>query len=232
MGSGFKSRKTIKRSSQSLGNRPLESNCVMTFYNGVLSRYVDVNSGGSRISPRRGRQLPRGAPTYEFVEFSQKLHEIERIWTPLRSATGKFVMNSSNLTNSHNLKQENLDCLSMNHNKSHGKGAPQKQTNLYCNNNITLNELQKLQSKQTRPNRVDKRRITSPSLSLSEVSSQNLNFKWRCIFGIGLPGVGGRGGRVDGLPSVCSTFSFVSLLYLLVLLKLVRVCVKSKQGIY
>ena len=29
-----------------------------------------------------------GAPTYEFVEFSQKLHEIERIWTrggrPLR----------------------------------------------------------------------------------------------------------------------------------------------------
>ena len=23
-----------------------------------------------------------GAPTYEFVEFSQKLHEIERIWTP------------------------------------------------------------------------------------------------------------------------------------------------------
>ena len=39
------------------------------------------SSGGSRISPRRGRQLPRGAPTYEFVEFSQKLHEIERIWT-------------------------------------------------------------------------------------------------------------------------------------------------------
>ena len=27
--------------------------------------------------------FPRGggAPTYEFVEFSQKLHEIERIWT-------------------------------------------------------------------------------------------------------------------------------------------------------
>ena len=56
-------------------------------------------SGGSRIFPRRGRQLPRGAPTYDFAKFSQKLHEIERIWaprgggearvprTPLRSAT-------------------------------------------------------------------------------------------------------------------------------------------------
>ena len=37
-------------------------------------------SGRSRISPRRGRQLPRGAPTYDFANFSQKLHEIERIW--------------------------------------------------------------------------------------------------------------------------------------------------------
>ena len=52
-------------------------------------------SGGSRISPRRGRQLPGGVPTYDFAIFSQKLHEIERIWapwgggtcTPLRSAT-------------------------------------------------------------------------------------------------------------------------------------------------
>ena len=41
----------------------------------------DRISGGSRISPRRGRQLPRGAPTYDFATFSQKLHEIERIWT-------------------------------------------------------------------------------------------------------------------------------------------------------
>ena len=36
-------------------------------------------SGGSRISPRRGRQLSRGVPTYDFAKFSQKLHEIERI---------------------------------------------------------------------------------------------------------------------------------------------------------
>ena len=39
-------------------------------------------SGGSRISPRRGHQLFRGAPTYDFAKCSQKLHEIERIWTP------------------------------------------------------------------------------------------------------------------------------------------------------
>ena len=46
--------------------------------------------------PEEGAPTPQGAPTYEFVEFSQKLHEIERIWTPrggagpcapLRSAT-------------------------------------------------------------------------------------------------------------------------------------------------
>ena len=48
-------------------------------------------SGGSRISPRRGRQLSRGgAPTYDFVKFSQKLHEIERIWTPGGGAHPKF----------------------------------------------------------------------------------------------------------------------------------------------
>ena len=30
--------------------------------------------------PEEGRQLPGGAPTYNFAKFSQKLHEIERIW--------------------------------------------------------------------------------------------------------------------------------------------------------
>ena len=72
-------------------------------YSEVSDFFVEINSnlyeysGRSRISPRRGRQLPRGAPTYDFAKFSQKLHEIERIWapwrgrvprTPLRSATG------------------------------------------------------------------------------------------------------------------------------------------------
>ena len=39
-----------------------------------LSERMDT-SGGSRISPE-------GAPTYDFAKFSQKLHEIERIWAP------------------------------------------------------------------------------------------------------------------------------------------------------
>ena len=30
-----------------------------------------------------GANSPRGAPTYNFAKISQKLHEIERIWTPL-----------------------------------------------------------------------------------------------------------------------------------------------------
>ena len=49
----------------------------LTIYDGK-----STNSGRSRISPRRGRQLPRGAPTCEFAKFSQKLPEIERIGTP------------------------------------------------------------------------------------------------------------------------------------------------------
>ena len=63
---------------------------------GLIFKFPNI-SGGSRISPRRGRQLPGGggAPTYDFAKFSQKLHEIERIWAPggrvprapLRSAT-------------------------------------------------------------------------------------------------------------------------------------------------
>ena len=32
--------------------------------------------------PEEAAPTPRGAPTYDFAKFSQKLHEIERIWTP------------------------------------------------------------------------------------------------------------------------------------------------------
>ena len=31
-----------------------------------------------------------GAPTYDFAKFSQKLHEIERIWNPRGGARPKF----------------------------------------------------------------------------------------------------------------------------------------------
>ena len=48
----------------------------------LCSHSLLILSGGSRISPRRACQLPGGAPTYDFAIFSQKLHEIERIWAP------------------------------------------------------------------------------------------------------------------------------------------------------
>ena len=47
-----------------------------------------------------GANSPGGAPTYDFAKISQKLHEIERIWTPggarvprapLRSATAVYL---------------------------------------------------------------------------------------------------------------------------------------------
>ena len=49
---------------------------------------LDQISGGSRISPRWGRQLSRGRTNIRFCQiFPQKLYEIERIWTPLISDT-------------------------------------------------------------------------------------------------------------------------------------------------
>ena len=37
-----------------------------------------------------GTNSPGGAPTYDFAKFPQKLHEIERIWTPGGGARPKF----------------------------------------------------------------------------------------------------------------------------------------------
>ena len=55
--------------------------------------YISHASGGSRISPRRGRQLSGGeGATYDFAKFSQKLHEIERIWTPRGARVQNFTM--------------------------------------------------------------------------------------------------------------------------------------------
>ena len=45
--------------------------------------FVTDFSGGSRISPRWGRQLSGGRQTYDFANFPPKLHGIERIWTPV-----------------------------------------------------------------------------------------------------------------------------------------------------
>ena len=71
-------------SAQSRGHAQwvFHSYTLMCSGNGDVSKCYTGLSGRSRISPRRGRQLPKGAPTYDFATFSQKLHEIERIWTP------------------------------------------------------------------------------------------------------------------------------------------------------
>ena len=43
--------------------------------------------------PEVGALTPQGgAPTYDFVKISQKLHEIERIWTPGGGRIQNFTM--------------------------------------------------------------------------------------------------------------------------------------------
>ena len=66
-----------------LGQRPLP-----------LDRDPSPCSGGSRISPRRGRQLPRRAPTYDFDKISKNCMKLKEfglgsasLAPPLRSAT-------------------------------------------------------------------------------------------------------------------------------------------------
>ena len=45
-----------------------------------MLKYVSSEfRGGSRIPCKRGRRPSRGTPTYNFVKFSEKLHEIEKI---------------------------------------------------------------------------------------------------------------------------------------------------------
>ena len=44
--------------------------------------------GGSRIFVEGGANPPAGALTYDFAKISEKLHEIEKIWAFLGSATG------------------------------------------------------------------------------------------------------------------------------------------------
>ena len=39
-----------------------------------------------------GANSPGGAPTYDFAKFPQKLHEIERIWTPRGARIQNFTM--------------------------------------------------------------------------------------------------------------------------------------------
>ena len=56
-------------------------------------QHGEANSGRNRLLlkhspvvdpgfPQGGGANSQGAPTYDFAKISQKLHEIERIWTP------------------------------------------------------------------------------------------------------------------------------------------------------
>ena len=58
---------------------------IIVLYNHIClswnKKLLSLFSGGSRISPRWGRQPSGGPPTYSFATFFQQLHEIERIWT-------------------------------------------------------------------------------------------------------------------------------------------------------
>ena len=48
-----------------------------------ISNNVQLNTiADPGFSWGMGANPPGGAPKYDFVNFAQKLHEIERIWTP------------------------------------------------------------------------------------------------------------------------------------------------------
>ena len=74
----------------------------------------NASNGRSRISQRRGRQLSGGAPTYNFAKFSQKLHEIERIWTPRGGAHPKFYYVDPPLASIQQIKDLNRDLKLLN----------------------------------------------------------------------------------------------------------------------
>ena len=74
--------------------------------NPAVCKIGNAFSGRSRIFPRRGRQLSGegGAPGYNFIKISRKLHEIKEnsvprgegasLRPPFRSATGPFYPTS------------------------------------------------------------------------------------------------------------------------------------------
>ena len=78
---------TCQLFTESCKPRHMSNNINSTTY------FRSLLSGGSRISPRRGAPtLQGGPPTYDFAKFSQKLHEIERIWTPRGARVQNFTM--------------------------------------------------------------------------------------------------------------------------------------------
>ena len=71
--------------------------CIYAYFLSLFKYNLEDISpfcGGTAVSdpgfPRGGGTNPPGAPTYYFAKFSQKLHEIERIWTQEGGAASKI----------------------------------------------------------------------------------------------------------------------------------------------
>ena len=58
-----------------------------------------INQWRIQDFPEEGAPTLRGAPTYDFAKFSQKLHEIERIWTPGGGASKILLCRSATVNN-------------------------------------------------------------------------------------------------------------------------------------
>ena len=73
-----------------MANRDSSKFCKSLHCRHCLSRMLHENCHLSVMDPgflRGGAPTPQGsAPTYDFAKFSQKLHEIERIWTRERAS--------------------------------------------------------------------------------------------------------------------------------------------------
>ena len=52
---------------------------ALFIYSVVICSHLSLADPG--FSRGGGANSPGGAPTYDFAKFSQKLHDIERIWT-------------------------------------------------------------------------------------------------------------------------------------------------------
>ena len=64
----------------------------------MVAWWIALARGGSRIPRRRGRQPYRGAPTYDFAKFCEKLHEIEKILGRRGAGAGHAPLNPPLLT--------------------------------------------------------------------------------------------------------------------------------------
>ena len=69
--------------------------CELLYCNLYFQSPTVADTRGAQWRIQEGAPTPRGgggAPTYDFAKISQKLHEIERIWTPRAARVQNFTM--------------------------------------------------------------------------------------------------------------------------------------------